>query len=432
MAIRRWRWYLGLLVGLILTPPLLWILVVLIAPTGWAKGKVVAILESRSGRRVSLEGLSVRFLGGIRLTNLEIGSPKDLGNPWLKASDVRLDIGPLQIVRGNLRPTRVDVDGVDLRVLRRADGSVELADLIQPISVPSNRLVSWRARPADHVDVQVRHTSMTVLDEPTRTHLHLRDVEGEGFSEGPRAVVKHLRGTLNGGTFQFAAQIDRTASALSLESQFLADDVNLDDEMNVLSYVVPVLAGAPAAVQGRLTTDFRIQGQGTTWASLCRFLSGRGAIALDPITLDGAPLVAELSKFADLPKSRRTGSIRTDFVYKDRRITTDHFTMTIARLPITMSGWTDLDGRLDYHMKIQGLNDRLPDQARRILGDLKVDVGSLTSLTLRGSLQQMVVQLNGVPIDRRVIRDIRDIKLNREEKDQLKLLGRQLRDKYLR
>ena len=205
--------------------------------------------------------------------------------------------------------------------------------------------------------------------------------------------------------------------------------MNLDDGMNILSYVVPVLAGAPSTIQGRLNTDFYIQGQGASWGSLCRSLAGHGVIALDPVGLDGAPLMAELSRFVDLSSARRMGSIRTDFVLKDRRITTDHFTMNLARLPITMSGWTDLDGRLDYHMKIQGLNDRLPGQARRLLGDLKVDVGSMTALTLRGTLNQMVVQLNGRPIDRSIFRDV---KLNREERDQLKMLGRQLRDKYLR
>ncbi len=362
MANRRWRWYLGLLVGLILIPPMLWLLVVAIAPTGWAKGKVVGILEYRSGRRVQLEGLSVRFLGGIRLTNLEIGSPRDLGNPWLKAAEVRLDIGPLQVARGNLRPSRVEVDGADLRVLRRADGSVELADLIQPISIPTNRTIKWHSKSADHVAFQLRHTTVTVLDEPTQTRLNLQDVEGEGYSEGPRAVVDRLSGTLNGGTFRFAAQLDRTASALSLESQFRADDVNLDNGMNILSYVVPVLAGAPTALQGRLNTDFYIQGQGPSWKALCGSMAGHGVMALDPITLDGAPMVAEISKFADLSNGRRVGSIRTDFVLRDRRITTDHFTMNIAKLPITMSGWTDLDGRLDYQMKIQGLNDRLPDR----------------------------------------------------------------------
>ena len=86
--------------------------------------------------------------------------------------------------------------------------------------------------------------TVTVLDEPTQTQLHLQDVEGEGYSEGPRAVVNHLRGTLNGGAFRFAAQVDRTASALSLKTQFRADDVKLDEGMNILRYVVPVLAGA--------------------------------------------------------------------------------------------------------------------------------------------------------------------------------------------
>ena len=131
-----------------------------------------------------------------------------------------------------------------------------------------------------------------------------------------------------------------------------------------------------------------------------RDLAGHGDVALNRVELDGTPLIAEISRFADLAGPRRVGSIRTDFVYKSRRITTDHFTLNIGRMPITMSGWTDLDGRIDYQMKISGLNERLPDRARRILGELKLDVGSLTALTLRGTLDKMVVQVNGVPIDR--------------------------------
>ena len=238
-----------------------------------------------------------------------------------------------------------------------------------------------------------------------------------------------MRGGLNGGTFRFAAQLDRTASALSLETEFRADDVNLDEGMKALRYVVPVLAGAPSSVKGKLSADMYVQGQGASWDALCRYLAGHGILAINPIELNGTPIVAELSKVIDLSGPRRVGSIRTDFVFKDRRVTTDHFTMNIGRLPIAMSGWTDLDGRLDYRMKIQGLKDRLPDQARRILGDLKVDVGSLASMTLRGTLNQMVVQLNGVPIDGRVFRDVR---INKEDREQLKILGRQLRDKLLR
>ena len=105
-------------------------------------------------------------------------------------------------------------------------------------------MISERRRAAEHVAIQVRHANVTVRDEPTQTELHLQDVEGKGYSEGPRAVVDLLRGMLNGGEFRFAAQVDRTAMAMSLKTQFRADDVKLDDGMKILRYVVPVLAGA--------------------------------------------------------------------------------------------------------------------------------------------------------------------------------------------
>ena len=158
-------------------------------------------------------------------------------------------------------------------------------------------------------------------------------------------------------------------------------------------------------------------------------MAGHGVIALNPIELDGAPLVAELTKFVDLSGPRRVGSIRTDFLVKDRRITTDQFTLNIARLPITLSGWTDLDGQIDYHMKVEGLNERLPDRVRHILDDLQVDVGSLTALSLRGTVNKLVVQVNGVPIDGKLFRDTG---LRRDDRERLRLLGRQLRDKFLR
>ncbi len=75
MAIRRWPWYVRILCGAVLIPPLLWVLVLSVAPTGWARRQIVAQLEARCGRRVELEGLSLGLTGGIRMTGLQIGSP---------------------------------------------------------------------------------------------------------------------------------------------------------------------------------------------------------------------------------------------------------------------------------------------------------------------------------------------------------------------
>ena len=138
-----------------------------------------------------------------------------------------------------------------------------------------------------------------------------------------------------------------------------------------------------------------------------RSLAGHGVIAINPVDLDGAPLIAELSKIAELSRQGRVASIRSDFVIKDRRITTDHFTLNIGRVPMTLAGWTGFDGHIDYRINLKALTDRLPDKARRLLGELNVDLGSLTTLTLRGTVNQMVVQVNGVSLDRGLLRERR-------------------------
>ncbi len=72
------------LIGLLLLPPLLWVGVVLVAPTAWATRQLTGALEARTGRSVRLEGLAVQLLGGVRVTNLEIGSPQNADDPWLR------------------------------------------------------------------------------------------------------------------------------------------------------------------------------------------------------------------------------------------------------------------------------------------------------------------------------------------------------------
>ena len=80
-------------------------------------------------------------------------------------------------------------------------------------------------------------------------------------------------------------------------------------------------------------------------------------------------------------------------------------------------------------IKLDGLAGRLPERARRILGELDLDVGSMTTMTLQGTLQQVVVNVNGVPLDRN---KLRDTGLRRDDRERLKLLGQQLRDKFIR
>jgi AsmA-like C-terminal region len=290
---------------------------------------------------------------------------------------------------------------------------------------------SIRAQQAsDLVTVQIRNGSIELIDEPTKTKLLLKNVEGEGAWEGSQTLVRYLRGTINGGPFRFIGQWERSGPEPTVEGRFSADDVVLDDGMSeILRYVIPILSGSPLNLKGRMHADFHLHARASTREALRQSLAGQGEISMNPIDLDGAPVVDELRKVAELSGRGRIASIRSDFVVKDRRITTDHFVLNIGRIPMTLSGWTDLNGQIDYRIKFDALAQRIPDRARRILGDLNVDLERATSLTLSGTVDQMVVSLNGTPLDHNVFRENG---MRREDREKLKVLGRQFLDKIVR
>jgi uncharacterized protein involved in outer membrane biogenesis len=315
MKSRRFRRFALLAFASLFIPPLLWLGVVLVAPTNWAKSRVVAALEAGTRRSVRLERLSARLLGGFQLTNLEIGSPQTTDSPWFRASAVRVEFRWRDLLRGDLQPRMVEIDGIDMRVLRRGDGSLELADLIIPEYQSNDH---WHAHPGSApLPVRIHGGSVTVIDEPSQTRLHLEGVEGDGTREERRIVVNGLRGLLNGGPFQFTGELDRRHGVPTFEARFRADDVVLDDGMSVLRYVIPVLAGAPLNLKGHLDCDLKISGQGANWTAVSESLAGHGVIGINPVDLDGAPLIAELSKVAELSRQGRGASIRSDFAIKN-------------------------------------------------------------------------------------------------------------------
>jgi AsmA protein len=427
MSLKRLRWSALIIAAVLFIPPLIWVGLVTLAPTDWAKRHVEALVAARTGRSVRLDRISARLFGGIRLTKLEIGSPQSADDPWLNAADVRFDIDLFALLRGKVRTESVHVDGVNLRVLRRADGTFELADLIKPATAPTGEFKPHTS--PKRVVIHIRGGTLTVVDEPSRTRLHMRNVECEAVREDQKTVIEKMRGVLNGGPFQFVGELDRTQREPSVVARFQAEDVVLDDGMSALRYAVPVLAGASLHLKGHLNSDLYVQGQGSNWDALSRSLVGHGVIAINPIDLHGAPLVAELSKIAEFSRQGGIASIRSDFAIKDSRITTDNFTLKIGRTPITMSGWTGFDGQLDYRINLAGLSDRIPERARRVLGELNVEFERLTNLTLRGTVNRMVVQLNGVPLDKGLLRESG---IKREDREKLRVLGRRLLDELVR
>ena len=437
MRHRRFCW-LGLMIplGVLLAPPFLWVLIVLIAPTNW---RVPMSLRSWNGRvgSVQLDDLDVCLDGGIELTGLKIGAPRSVGDPWLEAKRIQIDVSLWQLLWGKFEPTNLQADEATLRVLRRKDGSFELADLVRfdGDSTATSSAEPHRCGPSEphrcgpsRLKTKVRQTRILLIDQPSQTRLTFDEVEGEGTWEGEGAFVATLSGRLNQGPFEFTAHLDRSGGQPNFEGQFRTSDVVLDQGMSMLRYLVPVLAGTRGQLQGRMAMDVYLRGRGECRKVLGKSLVGNGSLVLDPIELNGTPLMTEFAKLAELSSKDNLASIRSDFVVQDGRIKTDHLTLTAGRIPVAISGWTDFDGRLDYQVKLDGAADRIPDQARKFISGLDLDLNSLTSLRLRGNVDRVVITAGTAAEGRSPLEQI----IGPEDRERFKVLGRQFRDKLLR
>ncbi|WP_165219043.1 AsmA-like C-terminal region-containing protein [Aquisphaera insulae] len=416
-------------VGLALSPFLLWVLIVLVAPTSWARRHVVAALEKRSGRKVELDGLSVCLAGNIELCGLRVAAPGRSDKPWLDARSVRLNVSLFQLLCGKFNPTYLEVDDATLRVLRKSDGTLEIAETTRKTPGPISRAIRdpEAAGPAC-LDARLRGLRLEVIDEPDGTALSLQDVAGEGTWVRDSGLSTNLFGHWNGGTFQLSAKLDSSENTPSFEGELRANDVILDERMNLLAYAVPVLAGKEAQVQGRMAVDLYLRGRGSSGPEIAASLVGHGHAAIDPVDLEGTPFMVELGKLLKGRIAEKTGSLRTDFIVQSNRVTTERMELSVGKLPVLISGWTDFSGSLDYLVKLDGVADRLPTRARRLIQRLDVDLEELATIRLTGDMNQVRVSLNtadgsATPIPEAV---------GPEDRERLRMLGRQIREKVLR
>jgi AsmA protein len=419
--------------GVVLLPPFLWVALVSVAPTDWARQRFAARMSAATGRSVRIATVRVGVLGGIYLTGLEIGAPGVADDPWLKVAQAHLNISPWQMLCGHTAPTRTEVRGISLRVLRRGDGTLELNDLILGVETAAAEVESGRTScPLSRLDLRIEDALVTVIDVPTRTRLEFRDVQGQATSEGRNATIQELRGTLNGGTFEVVAQLDRSTAAPSFEGHLRARRIALTQGMNALGYLVPVLLTPSGSLDGALDIDLYLRGQGATRAAIAGTVVGHGSVNLDPIDLEESRFLAELAPLVEMPPQRRVGSVTSDFAIKQGRILSDNLTVNLSKLPIVLTGWTDIDGKVNYRLRGESVIERLPGKARELLADLSVDARDLSGLKIEGTLDDPDVTLGGAPLSLIPRGTRRDAATPGEDRQRLRELGRRLRERVVR
>jgi AsmA protein len=423
--------------GFILTPMLLWVAIVIAAPTSWARNQFARAIEKSTGRSVHVEALSVCLLGGLNMTNLEIGAPGSIDDPWLHVGELNLDLSPFSVLRGHLRPGQLDVNDMSLRILRRPDGTLELSDLVRPETHPTG---ATKGKPdccalgvcltgTHRLHVGIHHANVEVIDRLNDTDYKIEDVDGELTFEGKTSGTLAINGRLNGGTFQLSGRFDKTMKQPSFDMLVAATDVSLDDDLRGLRYVIPVLSGEQSRYEGKLSGQVAFQARGSDVATLSKSLRGRGFVSLAPIRLHGSSLLDALCKVVDVPPAKVSESIRSQFSIEDERVTTNSSTLQLGTIPVKFSGWTNFKGELDYRVNAETVVSRIPDQALRFLRDFDVDVDKIGELQIDGTLDHLVVRVDGEPIE---IEGAGDGSKPHDDRERLRMMGRKLLERVVR
>jgi AsmA protein len=414
----------------LLAPFALWALVLLITPTEWARNRLAARLGRLSGKRVQIGALHLSLLGGVRLANVTMAEPGAAVDPWLKVRGINLDLNLLQMIAGCCSPRRIEAVGVELRVHRRANGSFEFGDLLCPKPLRPSADSSDQSHGETKkrtVEFQVEEGRIIVVDEPSGTRLDFDQIDAHGSWEPGRTAIEALNGRLNGGEMQLAAQLVRSSGPPLYEGQVRCQAVPLNGSMGALAWLVPVLARTQSSVDGRLNLDIYLRAEGRTAEERRNSLVGRGNLVLEAVSVDGDRVIGDLTRALNLPSRASIGSIQSTFAIGEGKITSDPLTLQVGQIPITMAGWTDFDGHVDYRVAQEGLTRRLPQEARKVLAELPIDLDQLVGMRLQGTLGDLTISLDGPP-------DGTDPNGPRQtdERARLKQLGRRLRQRLLK
>ena len=410
-------------IGFVLVPLALWGLAIGLAPTDWARVRVEAAIGRAAGQPARLGALRFGLLGGVRLIDLRIGEavPKSEGlgetsrfaGAWFAADEVRIDLSPLQLLAGRIEPTGAKASGVELRLRRRLDGSLEFGGLPKPREDSRKHQVGLRDEVggASGFAIELADSQIRVVDEPTGTDLALKVVEGWATWRPDVLEIERIVGLARGGTIAMAARVERTGGRPAIEAQFRVRGVELGEDLGALTRIVPALAGADGAVSGRLDLDLLLISRLGSTDIFLDNLAGRGQAEVQEIAVADSPLLKAASESFRLPNRGRIGRLAGEFAVESRRVVSPDLTLSVGSLPISLSGWSDFDGRLDYRLQLDGLAARVERVARRLpveaakpLAELRKAVGRAGLVRLQGRPGRYTLTADGRTVDLGVTR----------------------------
>ncbi len=164
-------------------------------------------------------------------------------------------------------------------------------------------------------------------------------------------------------------------------------DVNINQNMDLLAYIVPVLAAPDGKLSGQLNMQFEAKGNGLDWQDdLSKSLNGKGEIEIKDGHIKGGRVTSKIMKALGKSGEYEFDEITTSFVISDSKIINDDISVNGKEFDIGLSGWTSFDGRIEYSADAEALSKHVGRDGRKILGAL--GQGSKLPIVVTGTIDK--------------------------------------------
>jgi len=385
-----------------LAPIVLWVLTVELMPTRWLARRLEHSVERLTGLPAKVDRMRLTLTGGVVLDGVHVGPLAESPGRTSQVSvrKVLVNADWLSILSGSLAMTDVDLIGVEGTITPTPDGSwlpkrwLKASDDFSAGSIAlSDR--AWL------IGVDIRGGEVEIVDPAHETRVRITNLMGVAEAGEEFFRMSQLTGRVDGGYLQLAVSADRAQEIPIFDGHMALKDVPLGPSFDVLGLVCPLLAGPDAIPRGRMNLEIYLQGR--LEANWQETLKGRGSLKLDPLAVEGLPVVRRLGLDTLVAEARGTEyrledltfRITNPFTIQQRRVNSPALIVDIGPVPLKFVGWTDFDGRLDYAIRTDVIREQLPRGMRGLIDDLKPRD---EALAIRGRLDELTILVNDQPV----------------------------------
>jgi len=335
-----------------------------------------AYLRAKVRRPVTVERLSVGYFHGTRLEGLRIAERSGFGEqPFVQFATLTCKTTLLEAILGRPLDT-VRIEGLNVSIVRLADGRLSVEDLapkhdgsaappvkaaglLGAASASSGKPKKPKKPPQVTMPIVADGGQVRYRDEQLRTDVLLDDLTLDMHYDRGKVRIRRLAGTLNEGRLELTASADLSVRPQPFEVAVTVSCCKASSDLSALGLQAPLLYNPFGRTSGTVGIDLGLTGLGFEKADLAANLKGHSLLEVRDLRLEGSPMLASVLEPLKLGNALTFDLLRARSVIADGRVTSAPPDGDIRAehgedVWLTMTGWTAMDGRMDYRLSFGG------------------------------------------------------------------------------